>query len=513
MADLLDLAHSGAEDVVDVSLRIFQRSNCLRADHAAVCNDTEPANVEPIPNPLDDGNQRGYIRCVAGPHLTAYRLPLVVKNSANDHLVQIGATVLAVALLAECLAPSTLEADGGRIEEDKIKAGEQVTTLEKKRFFDQVLGTPGRKGGGISLVCHYLPQEGHGPIQMMQAQPIHTFYGVVTVPFVTRPVRARDKEPMKDGEQDRPLEIEPELPFRRKATDHAFDPELFPQSPEDECRSDLDFHTVPHYGEESVLEEHWAATRGKRMKGALTLFAQDASSKLILYTAADIKRSESDEQALAFLSFWKTIRRGVASTLIFDSKFTTYAKLSQLNDQGIKFITLRRRGKELVANVDNLAPWQRIHIPHVKRKYHNPHVHHSIPTLRGYEGELRQIVVRGNGREEPTFLISNDFDSPAELIVGNYARRWRVENTIAEAVKFFHLNALSSPILVKVHFDVIMTMMADTLYSMLAQKLRGFEHCDAAKLYRHFARGKGSLKVRGNEVVATYPRRAHSPIR
>src|SRR5512139_290790 len=239
MADLLDLAHSGAEDVVDVSLRIFQRSNCLRADHAAVCNDTEPANVEPIPNPLDDGNQRGYIRCVAGPHLTAYRLPLVVKNSANDHLVQIGATVLAVALLAECLAPSTLEADGGRIEEDKIKAGEQVTTLEKKRFFDQVLGTPGRKGGGIFLVCHYLPQEGHGSIQMMQAQPIHTFYGVVTVPFVTRPVRARDKEPMKDGEEDRPLEVEPELPFRRKTTDHAFDTEFFPQSPEDERRPNL----------------------------------------------------------------------------------------------------------------------------------------------------------------------------------------------------------------------------------------------------------------------------------
>ena len=111
-----------------------------------------------------------------------------------------------------------------------------------------------------------------------------------------------------------------------------------------------------------------------------------------------------------------------------------------------------------------------------------------------------------------TFLISNDFETLVELIVGNYARRWRVENTIAEAVKFFHLNALSSPILVKVHFDVIMTMIADTLYSMLAQKLRGFEHCDAAKLYRHFVRGKASIKVKSNEVILTYPRRAHNPI-
>jgi len=89
----------------------------------------------------------------------------------------------------------------------------------------------------------------------------------------------------------------------------------------------------------------------------------------------------------------------------------------------------------------------------------------------------KAIVDRGT-----TFLISNDFETPAELIVGNYARRWLVENTIAEAVKFFHLNALSSPILVKVHFDVIMTTIADILCSMLARKLRGFEQGDAAKL-------------------------------
>jgi hypothetical protein len=36
------------------------------------------------------------------------------------------------------------------------------------------------------------------------------------------------------------------------------------------------------------LENHWAGSRNKAMKGALTLLAQDASSKLILYTAADI---------------------------------------------------------------------------------------------------------------------------------------------------------------------------------------------------------------------------------
>ena len=274
----------------------------------------------------------------------------------------------------------------------------------------------------------------------------------------------------------------------------------------------LDFHTIPHYGDESVLQEHWAGARGKRMKGALTLFAQDAASKLVLYTAADLMKEEANEQVLNVLSFWQKVRKGVASTFVFDSKFTTYEHLSLLNSQGTRFITLRRRGKKLVGNLDKLKPWEKIHIPHDKRKYPDPYIHQSLVPLKDYEGQVRQIILRGNGREEPTFLITNDLTAPAERIVSDYARRWRVENVISEAVKFFNLNALSSPILVKVHFDVLMTMIADTLYSMLAQKLRGFEQCDAHKIFRHFIRGKADVDITSGEVQVTYPRRAHNPI-
>ena len=274
----------------------------------------------------------------------------------------------------------------------------------------------------------------------------------------------------------------------------------------------LDLHTVPHYGEGSVVEKHWAGARGKVMKGALTLFAQDAQTRLLLYSAADIRRSEADEQVTEFLSFWRHVRRGARPTFVFDSRFTTYPKLAGLEDAGIRFITLRRRGEGLLRAVDSLEGWKTIHIPHEKRKFPNPQVHDSTVTLRGYEKSLRQVIVGGNGHEKPAFLISNDFESPVELLVGNYARRWRVENGIAEAVKFFHLNALSSSILVKVGFDVALTMIADTLYTMLARRLRGFEECDAPKLFRHFVEGKGTVEIRGSRVQVTFPRRAHNPI-
>jgi hypothetical protein len=274
----------------------------------------------------------------------------------------------------------------------------------------------------------------------------------------------------------------------------------------------MDFHSAPHFGDASVLDKHWTGARGKTMKGALTLFAQDAGSKLMLYTDADIRRTEADDQVLEFLSFWKRVQRGVDPTLVFDARFTTYRNLSKLNAQGVRFITLRRRGKALLRQIDKLSPWKRIHIPHDKRKYPNPQVHETTFSPREYDGQMRQVIVRGNGHEKPTFLISNDFETPVDLLVGNYARRWRVENGIAEAVKFFSLNALSSPILTKVHFDVVMTVIADTLYSMLAQKLRGFEECNASKLYREFVRGKGTIQVHEGEVTVTYPRRAHNPI-
>jgi hypothetical protein len=71
---------------------------------------------------------------------------------------------------------------------------------------------------------------------------------------------------------------------------------------------------------------------------------------------------------------------------------------------------------------------------------------------------------------------------------------------------------MTAPILVKVHFDGVMTMIADTFYSLLARKLRGFETCDAAQIYRLFVKGKATVSLKGQKLTVTFPRRAHNPI-
>jgi transposase len=276
----------------------------------------------------------------------------------------------------------------------------------------------------------------------------------------------------------------------------------------------LDFHTIPHYGDESVLETHWAPTKGKRLKGALTLFAQDCESTLFQYAQADILRSEASEQIISFVKFWKKIHGKLSSSLVFDSKLTSYEHLNTLNDMGIHFITLRRRGKNLLAALDQVPQnrWEKLHIDIPKRKYKNPIAFDSITKLTGYDDKLRQIVLKGTGRENPSFLITNDFQSPVHSLVFRYAKRWRIENGIAEAVKFFSLNALSSPVLIKVHFDVLMTMIAYAFYHFLSQKLRGFEHCRSSTIFRKFIDMKADIFIKGNDIIVKFPRRSHNPI-
>ncbi|MBM3956818.1 MAG: transposase, partial [Gemmatimonadetes bacterium] len=217
---------------------------------------------------------------------------------------------------------------------------------------------------------------------------------------------------------------------------------------------------------------------------------------------------------LAFVRFWRSIAKSVAPTLVFDARFTSYPHLDRLDRQDIRFITLRRRGVGLIRQAEALpaSAWSRVTIPHDKRKFPQPLVHESRVELPGIGRPLRQIIMRGTGHEKPTFLITNDFHTAADVLISRYARRWNVENTIAEAVKFFHLNALSSPILVKVHFDVVLTMIADTLYFLLAKRLRGFEECNAPQIFRHFIRGKGQITVTDEEILVHFPKRAHNPL-
>ena len=278
----------------------------------------------------------------------------------------------------------------------------------------------------------------------------------------------------------------------------------------------LDFHSIPHYGDDKDqgMENVWCGAKHQTMKGANTVLAQDAASNLIMYARADILRSEEANEVKKFVEHWKTIKGRVDETLVFDCKFTTYSILDDLNNDGIKFITLRKRHASLLkktAAIDK-DEWKRLYIPIPKRKRKHVSVHESKIKLGGCSKVFRQIIVRDHGRAQPTFIILNNFDLSLKEVLIVYAKRWRIENKIAEAVAFFNLNALSSPLMIRIHFDILWTFIADSLYHIFAQDLRRFEDILAPSIFKKFIDMPGKVVYDGKNFQIKIRKRSYTPI-
>jgi hypothetical protein len=276
----------------------------------------------------------------------------------------------------------------------------------------------------------------------------------------------------------------------------------------------LDFKAIPHWGNDSVLEKNWCGSRGKAIKSILSVVVQNPQSRMLSYVDAELKHHNQNNAVIEFVDFWKNGHGNAPKMLIFDSKFTTYEHLSQLNQDGIMFLTLRRRGKNLIAQADAIPEegWQTIQITRAKGKKCIIRVHDSSKTLRHYDGEIREIIVTDNKRKKPAFLITNDLKSDIKILVRKYAHRWLIEQEIAEQVAFFQLNNPSSSIVVKVDFDLTLSLLAHNLYIKLASELVGFEHCTAETICRKFLINGAQIQIKDRQATIQLKKKTHLPI-
>lgn len=220
----------------------------------------------------------------------------------------------------------------------------------------------------------------------------------------------------------------------------------------------LDFHSIPHFGDQSNMEKVWCGSRSKAIKGANTIFAQDSESNAIIYTRADILRKNEANEILNFIDYWKTVKKdNIKETLVFDCKLTAYKILDSLAAKGINFITLRKRTKKLISYVETIPKeqWQKVYLPIPKRKNKACLVHVSEIILPKCSIPIKQIIVTNHGRSQPTYIITNNKELNLKNILTVYAKRWHIEQKFAELVSFFNLNALSSPLMIRIHFDIL----------------------------------------------------------
>ncbi len=289
---------------------------------------------------------------------------------------------------------------------------------------------------------------------------------------------------------------------------------------------DLDYHTVPANSQKEPLEKHYLTRRSRSQKGILVFLARDAQQRVLCYANAAISKRKKADEILRFVDFWKKQRGHVPQQLVFDSQLTTQKNLRKLTDQGISFITLRRRSKKMLSRIYGTPPsaWRRVTLRSLARKYRTPKVIEERIYLGGYSKDkgkgkskskgkqLRQIVITDLGHEEPTILITNDFKtSPAKLIT-RYAQRMIIENAIAEAIDFFHIDALSSMVDMKVDFDLQITLMASSLYRLFAERLpEQFRKATARTIFDTLLNLGGKIVVEKQKVTVTLDKRVHNP--
>ncbi len=275
----------------------------------------------------------------------------------------------------------------------------------------------------------------------------------------------------------------------------------------------LDFHSVPYYGEDPVVERHYVSARSRRQPSILAFLAQDAAGRAFCYSNADLRKGEESEEIFNFISFWKRTHRQLPHHLVFDSRLTTYANLARLDQMGISFTTLRRRSPQLLKEIVLLprSAWRTVELDVPTRKYRTPRVYEQNVSLAG--ATFRQLFIQDLGHDEPTILLNNQPRRlSAKKLITRYAQRMLIENALSDAVRFFHIDALSSTVGLKVDFDMVLLVLASGLYRILAKTMRGYSDAQARQIFRDLVDIPADVTITEREVQVSFHRRSHLPI-
>jgi transposase len=277
---------------------------------------------------------------------------------------------------------------------------------------------------------------------------------------------------------------------------------------------DLDFHAVMHWGHDPALEKHYVPARSQRARSVLTFFAQDSGTHNLVYANADISKATQNREAIEFCDHWKAVSGNDPKMLVMDQKVTTHDVLGELDARGIKFLTLRMRSAALMKYIAALKPGDYHTITLDRPGPHNrPRVHEDkAVTLTGYPGTARQLVVTGLGRDEPTVIITNEHHATIRALVTQYARRMTIEQRLAEIIRAFCADALSSTVNLNVDLDIMLCVLAQALLAALRARLPGYAAATPDTIQRRFLETPGQIITSNDTITVRLERRAYSPV-
>lgn len=265
------------------------------------------------------------------------------------------------------------------------------------------------------------------------------------------------------------------------------------------------------YGEDQILEEHSVPRRSQRTRAVLTFFAQDGDTATLCYSNADLSKAEQSHEIIRFCEFWQTTTGHKPGLLVFDSTLTTHSELAELDEQDIGFITLRRRGGNIIKQIQALpdSAWTQVRLER-PGKHRDVTVTETQVTLA--KRNFRQLAIRGLGRDQPTLLITNRTKMTAKQLIERSAKRWLIENQLSAQIRAFHLDALSSQVPLAVDLDTTLSVIADSIYRHFAKRLSGYQTATPDTIFRHLIKTPGQLHVTPEGVEVRLQPRSRTPV-
>jgi len=276
---------------------------------------------------------------------------------------------------------------------------------------------------------------------------------------------------------------------------------------------DLDFHAIMHWGEDVALDKHYVPARSQRTRSVLTFFAQDSSTDTLVYANADLTKATQAGEVLVFAEHWRALTGRWPALLVMDQKVTTQPILAELDARNIDFLTLRMRSTGLTRHIDALPPtaWHTVRLDR-DGAYRRPKVVDEETTLSAYPGTIRQLIVRGLGRDSATVIITNNRTRSPKQIIERYARRMTIEQRLAESIRSFHIDALSGSVPLNVDLDVALSVLANAVCASLRRRLTGYHHATPDTLQRRFLSTGGVVINHGHTITVRLNRRTYSPV-
>jgi transposase len=281
----------------------------------------------------------------------------------------------------------------------------------------------------------------------------------------------------------------------------------------DQAIFDLDFHAIMHWGNDPALEKHYVPTRSQRARSVLTFFAQDSGTHNLVYANADLSKATQNREVITFCDHWKQVSGHDPHMLVMDQRVTTQPVLAELDTRGVKFLTLRMRSTTLQRQINTLKPADFKTITLDRPGPHNrPRVHESTTALSNYPTLVRQLIITGLGRDAPTVIITNDTTSSTRQLITRYARRMTIEQRLAEIIRAFHADALSSTVNLNVDLDIMLCVLAQALLAALRARLPGYATVTPDVLQRRFLETPGQITTTADTITVRLDRRAYTPV-